>query len=182
MAAPASQSLERLSRLLANDAFVAGLRPVQWEAMRYLAKANRFSRTPKALTAYLGTTKGTVSQSLQALEKKGLVAKEKVASDNRIINLALTERAHTLLENDPLLKVQAAIDQLGRTELQQVEAGLETIILRLLEQQGGRPFGICRSCRHFRPAQGTDDRYCALLNVALAFEDESKICAEHEPP
>ncbi|MBA4765450.1 MAG: MarR family transcriptional regulator [Erythrobacter sp.] len=181
MAVPASQSLERLSRLLANDALVAGLRPVQWEALRYLAKANRFSRTPKALTAYLGTTKGTVSQTVQALEKKGLVAKRRASGDQRVVKLELTKTAHPVLENDPLSKVQAVVDQLGRTELFHVEEGLETIILGLLEQRGGRPFGICRSCSHFRSADTSGESHCALLNVSLTREDAGKICAEQEP-
>jgi len=67
--------IERIGRLLSTDAHAAGLLPVQWEVLRYLRRANRFSRTPAALTAYLGLTKGTVSQTLRALEGRGLVRK-----------------------------------------------------------------------------------------------------------
>ena len=38
--------LERLARVLQNEAHTGGLKPTQWEALRYLARANRFSRTP----------------------------------------------------------------------------------------------------------------------------------------
>ena len=39
----------------------------------FIARANRFSRTPAALADYAGSTRGTISQTLIALEQKGLV-------------------------------------------------------------------------------------------------------------
>ena len=75
--------IERIGRLLSTDAHAGGLLPVQWEALRYLGRANRFSRTPAALTAYLGLTKGTVSQTVHVLEAKGLVTKQVDPADRR---------------------------------------------------------------------------------------------------
>ena len=46
--------IERIGRLLTADSHASGLLPVQWEVLRYLRRANRFSRTLAALTAYLG--------------------------------------------------------------------------------------------------------------------------------
>ena len=66
--------LERVSRLARAASFEHGLHPAQWEALRYLASANIFSNSPKALARYLGATKGTVSQTLAALVAKGLKA------------------------------------------------------------------------------------------------------------
>ncbi len=71
----AAALIERIGRLIGSESHANGLQPVHWEALRYLSKANRFSQTAAALTAYLGLTKGTVSQSLKALEAKGLVRK-----------------------------------------------------------------------------------------------------------
>ena len=45
--------IERIGRLVSRESHAEGLQPVQWEALRYLAKANRFSRTAAAATAYL---------------------------------------------------------------------------------------------------------------------------------
>src|SRR3546814_7076019 len=53
--------LDRLSRLTRELQFVDGLNPAQWEALRFLATANKYSRSPTALAEYLGATKGTVS-------------------------------------------------------------------------------------------------------------------------
>ena len=63
--------LERLTRLMRAGEHEGGLNPAQWEALRYLARANRFSRTPAALADFLGTTRGTVSQTVIALERTG---------------------------------------------------------------------------------------------------------------
>ena len=67
----AAVMLERLARLMRVAEHDGDLNPAQWEALRYLARANRFSNSPAALTRYLGATKGTISQTLMALDRKG---------------------------------------------------------------------------------------------------------------
>ena len=58
--------LERLARLMRAKEHEDGLNPAQWESLRYLARANRFSNSPGALTRYLGATKGTMVQDASA--------------------------------------------------------------------------------------------------------------------
>ena len=94
--------LERIGRVLQNDAHTHGLKPTQWEALRYLGRANKFSRSPSAVTAYLGMTKGTVSQTLAALERKGLIEKSSDPADKRNIHINLTSAGDELLEEDPV--------------------------------------------------------------------------------
>ena len=53
--------LERLARLMRSASQTQGLNAAQWEALRYLSRANSFSNSPGALTRYLGATKGTIS-------------------------------------------------------------------------------------------------------------------------
>src|SRR3546814_12275625 len=65
--------LDRLSRLTRELQFVDGLNPAQWEALRFLATANKYSRSPTALAEYPGATKGPGSQTLIALEPKALI-------------------------------------------------------------------------------------------------------------
>jgi len=175
--------LERLSRILQNETHAAGLKPVQWEALRYLARANRFSRSPSAVTGYLGITKGTVSQTLNALERKGLVRKTTAAGDRRNVTLEVTEAGRNLLRDDPIESLSVAATGLPPDARDEIADGLRAVLRQLLERRQQRAFGLCRTCRFFedRAPTGTPRR-CALLDQPLSGEDGELICAEHTSP
>ena len=174
--------LERLARILQNEAHAAGLKPTQWEALRYLARANRFSRSPSALTAYLGTTKGTVSQTLMALERKGLVVKAADAAHRRHLHIDLTPKGERVLQQDPIAAVMRPTEQLPEHERQHLAQSLSALLSDTLRQRRGRPFGVCRSCRFFQTEHpdGAPHR-CGLLGVALSADDSQRICLEQDP-
>ncbi|MEM7172975.1 MAG: MarR family winged helix-turn-helix transcriptional regulator [Pseudomonadota bacterium] len=180
--------LERLARLIQSDAHDAGLRPTQWEALRYLARANRFSRSPSAVTAYLGMTKGTVSQTLMALERKGLIGKKELAVDRRVVTLQITAKGKRTLEKDPLARVEAAVGKLKASETERLEEGLQAVLTRLLRDRDGRAFGACKTCRHFglAPKPATSGLasnapfWCGLLEEPLSQDDSEQICVEQE--
>lgn len=173
--------LERLSRLVQNGAHVGGLKPTQWETLRFLARANRFSRSPSALTTYLGMTKGTVSQTLQALERKGLIEKHAAAGDRRGVKLDLTRAGGKVLAEDPLSELKASIGAMPTDEQQTLSASLEGLMKDMLVRRGGRAFGACKTCRHFRAKhdQGTP-YYCGFLSEPLSAGDSELICVEQE--
>ncbi|CAH2394963.1 hypothetical protein [Mesorhizobium ventifaucium] len=54
----AAHLIDRLERLARSGEQSGRLNPAQWDALRYLARANRFSRTPAALANYLASTRG----------------------------------------------------------------------------------------------------------------------------
>ena len=174
-----AQLIERLGRLVSNEAHSGGLKPVQWEALRYLARANRFSRTPSAVTAYFGMTKGTVSQTLSALARKGLIKKKNCTADKRGVQLELTRAGRNQLHSDPLSKISVLSDSLAKKDNEKLASGLEHILSGLLHERDGKPFGVCKSCKHYRPGktQQSNGR-CALLDVALTPEDSELICLE----
>jgi DNA-binding MarR family transcriptional regulator len=168
----AAELIARLERL-ARD---AELNPAQWDALRYLARANRFSRTPAALAEYLGSTRGTVSQTVIALESKGLLAKRPSARDGRSVDLSLTEAGRRMLTGDPL---DALAGDLARgTDVSALAELLAAGLRAALAQRGGKPFGACRTCRHFR-ADGKAAPYrCGLLDEPLSADDAELICVE----
>jgi len=173
--------LERFARILQNDAHYEGLKPTQWEALRYLARANRFSRSPGAVTAYLGMTKGTVSQTLGALENKGLIQKKSEAGDRRAVRLELTTLGLRMLEQDPLLEMEKAVEGFGRRDEAALADLLQGALVGMLDQRGRRPFGACKTCRHFRKkAEGGDPHFCNLLKLPLTKADSKQICIEQE--
>jgi len=174
--------IERVGRLLITEAHTEGLLPVQWEVMRYLKKANRFSQTAAALTAYLGITKGTVSQTLNALESKGLLKKQVDTKDRRSKILILTAKGKKLLCRDPLQATVTAIEALDNSAQQSLNRNLESLLLARLTAKNRQPFGQCHDCRYFARLhpEGTP-HYCQLLQEKLTREDGQAICYEQLP-
>lgn len=174
--------LERISRLINASGHAEGLKPVQWEVLRYLAKANRFSNTAAALTAYLGQTKGTVSQSLMTLTNKGFICKEDDSRDKRTTRLSLTHKGQQLLQNDPLLEAETALGSLSNTSRRQLGKSLTTYLSNLLAERERQPFGQCHLCRYFarNHPKGGPHR-CQLVEEKLSETEADKICFEQNP-
>lgn len=175
--------LERIGRLLRGARHrTEQLNPAQWEALRYLSRANRYSRTPTALTRYLGATKGTVSQTMIALERKGLVRRAADPRDRRGVRLALTARGRANLQRDPMLDLLDAVDP---ALLSRLETDLSDLLVHLQIRNRRRPFGQCGTCRFFRRggAEGESDgpHRCGLTHEPLTALESGQICAEHEP-
>lgn len=173
--------LERLARVMRAREHEDGLNPAQREALRYLARANRFSNTPGALTRYLGATKGTISQTLMALERKGLVAK--AARDSRAVRLSLTEKGQAALARDPWTELAADAAELGGKTRRRMQRGLEELLARELQRAELASFGICAGCRFFREKGRDGDargpHLCMLFEDALTDDDAGRICIEH---
>lgn len=171
--------LERLGRLTRGIQHASGFKPAQWEALRFLARANRHSRTPAALSEFLGSTRGTVSQTLITLEKKGLVHRAPSAEDGRSVELSLTPKGWDLMRQDPLNQFSSVISAMpNQTAL---ASGLDGLMQELQQRHGITAFGTCRECRYFR-ANGTrvPEGYsrCALTGIALDEEESAKICRD----
>ena len=175
--------LERLARLLRAREHEDGLNPAQREALRYLARANRFSNTPGALTRYLGATKGTISQTVMALERKGLITKAE-RNARKAVHLTLTEKGREVLARDPWSDLAAAAEELGGKTRRRMQRGLEELLADELKRSGLASFGLCASCRFFREKGRDGDargpHLCMLFEDALSADDASRICLAHE--
>lgn len=143
-----SNLVNRLGRTIHCLQFAEGLNPAQWEALRFIGRANRYSRTPSALADYLRTTKGTASQTVKCLEAKGLIERAPNATDRRGVLLNITEAGRATLCRDPLRCLERATDCLG-DELETANRILSSLIGRLEERNAQRAFGICEECTHF---------------------------------
>lgn len=171
--------IERIGRLLATEAYAQGLQPVQWEMLRYLHRANRFSKTPAAVTAYLGLTKGTVSQTLNSLECKGLIKRQIDRKDRRGRQLVLTAKGRSVLKLDPLEQTVAVLASLDSSTQAALAQGLERLLGKRLSAQDRQPFGQCRDCRFFaRHHPDGGPHYCQLLREKLSEPDAQFICVE----
>ncbi|MCB1412399.1 MAG: MarR family transcriptional regulator [Xanthobacteraceae bacterium] len=175
--------LGRLERLARSGVNVGGLNPAQWEALRYLARANRFSRTPAALADYLGSTRGTVSQTLIALEQKGLARRSASRRDGRSVELALTPRGEALLKQDHIHDLARDIAAGTGDDAADLLAALQAVLRATIARNEGRAFGVCHTCRHFhcdvRPGAASP-HHCGLLDEPLSRADSEAICQEQE--
>jgi DNA-binding MarR family transcriptional regulator len=179
-----SDLLERIGRLLRGARHrTEALNPAQWEALHYLGKANRYSRTPTALTRYLGSTKGTVSQTVIALERKGLVRRSDDPRDRRGVRLGLTARGRANLQRDPILELLDGVDP---ELLSRLENDLASLLVFLQRSNRHRPFGQCGTCRFFQREMGDPaaegPHRCGLTLEPLTEAESRQICAEHAPP
>lgn len=171
----------RLSRAVHCMQFAQGLNPAQWDALRFLSRANRYSRGPSALADYLGTTKGTASQTIKALEAKGLIRRSRRDGDRRGVQLELTEDGVQVLDGDPLRRIESiAVASCGDTgETAEV---LRRLLDGLTRATGAAVFGTCADCCHLCGAKTGEEGYrCGLTEESLGESELLEICYEFRP-
>lgn len=161
--------LDRIARLHAARRRAVALTDAQCAALDYLARANRFSRSPSVIADYLATTRGTTSQTLKALADKGLIVDEPTEGDRRQRRYALTESGRAMVEG--------WFANAGEADTDEVLQAAKTLLRGLVAGTGGKTFGLCRDCRHH--ATGPDGApACGLLKITLALEEAGQLCHE----
>ena len=171
--------LERLSRLMRQTGHAEGLNPAQWEVLRYLSRANRLSNSPGAVARFLGSTKGTVSQTLASLETKGLLVKQTRDDDNRFVSLALTEAGRAVLLRDGLKALGTDIASLRPKIRKRFDRALQDLLSAEVQRQGEPSFGTCDTCRYFREATSNNGASCMKVSAELAVGELGLLCVEH---
>ena len=177
------QLLERISNLLRAEQRLVGhelgLQEVHLQVLLYLSRCNRYSNTPLGVTDYLNATKGTISQSLKVLEKKGYIVKEADAKDRRVVHLILTTQGQKLLKQVvPPSLFTNAVKELSDQQLKSLATQLSLLLGKLQKANRARSFGVCHTCRFF--LQEEDGFRCGLTQEALSHNDSLRICREHE--
>jgi DNA-binding MarR family transcriptional regulator len=161
-----------------------GLTPTQAQALATLSA--RGSRRVGELARALGVTQPTASDAVAALVRKGLVVRERDASDGRAARLALTAAGSELAARgmewpDVLL---AAVDALADEDQAALLRGLSAVI-RELQERGEIPVQrMCVTCRYFRPHVHPDPRrphHCAFVDAPFGDRALRLDCADHEP-
>ncbi len=179
------EALERLTRLIRAEEHTGDLNPAQWSALRYLARCNRFSNSPAGLTRYLGATKGTISQTLMALERKGLITKSARPEEARSIALVLTEAGEQRLLADPWTVLRLLMEKRGNKVRKKLAGAGDELLSALLADRNLPTFGSCPSCRYFRengaPAEVKGKHWCLNFEQPMTRSEADRICASHDP-
>lgn len=175
--------LERLAALIQtavrDDAARHGLLPIHLQVLAYLGVANRYSDLPIAVAEYFGITRGTVSQTLAVLERRGLITKMPDARHGRRIHLQLTHEGEALLAGSWPERLDAALAASGAASVG-LEDALRALLSALQQLNRNQAFGVCRQCVHFRREDG--GRRCGLTGEPLALAQTHKICREWTAP
>jgi len=181
-----SFELARFVALLKAHSWVegagSGLTPIQNQILGYLDHANEFSRSPAALASWVGSTRGTISQTLKLLEAKNLVVREADPIDGRALRIDLTAAGRKIARS------RAGFDSLAtrltrgmsKKEANAFETGLNAA-LRALELDGGHAhFVRCVNCEHFKMARSSGGT-CALFDVNRSARTQLDYCQHGEP-
>ena len=176
--------VERLGNMMRAEARRVGadeqLSPVHVEALVYLANANRYSNTPQALGEYLGLTKGTISQSLLLLDRRGLLERYQDDIDRRVVRLRLSATGEQFLyDAQPQLAWLDATRDISPNRIRNAVSALREALTTFQADNDGRPFGSCASCRHFERLSARAYR-CGLMGDRITGPEARKICWLYE--
>jgi len=176
---------ERISILLEAEerkgCTARGLKLVHVRILDYLANCTSHSNTPLAVAEYLCLTKGTVSQSISLLERKGYVEKIPDTEDKRVVHLHLSTMGKLLLAELKPLNIFAEAEQLLASKQVKTVGDALNAVLQVLQQTGHtKSFGICASCLHLIE-QEEDHYHCTRSQLSVSQDDTEKICRHHVP-
>ena len=177
--------VERLGNLMRSELRKSGsdesLQPVHLQALVYLSKANRYSNTPQALADYLGLTKGTVSQTLLLLDRRGLIERFEDDIDRRVVRLRLSSAGESLLaESQPMLAWQNATRNISPNRIRNATSALREALVTLQEDNEGTVFGVCSNCAFCQKLSQRIYR-CGQMGDRLSGPETRKLCRVYQP-
>jgi DNA-binding MarR family transcriptional regulator len=165
-----------------------GLRDREWMALRFLGRANRFSRTPSALAGFIGTTRATMSQIVKTLEIKSYLIRKQSSEDKRSVVLCVTPQGEKCLsQHDPINHVSNAVAALGTEECTKLRGSLGKVLNHLDAANQRLNASVCRDCMFLAergPGAGKDrtaPRFmCRLYRAPIAIEETELLCTSFE--
>ncbi len=155
------------------------LTAAQWTALRYFARANRFSRTPSAFSEFHATTRGTASQTVKSLVALGLLSRQTHATDGRSAVMEVTGAGHDALCHDPMAAMGEVLDRLAPPDRKRLADTLARALADLAQSRNAPIFGNCADCRHCEVDQ--EGSYCHCTQNVLSRAEMRALCVDFEP-
>lgn len=178
--------LAQMTRILWFEGTKHGLRDREWMALRFLARANRFSRTPSALASYVGTTRGTASFIIDELERLGYLERKRSAKDKRSVMLSMTQQGKKFLVRDPvngLVDAIAVLDDNGKIRFRDT---LRHVLDQSDAAEQRHHTDVCKRCIFLREDRTTTEGKtsaeftCRLFRAAVAESEIELLCTSFE--
>jgi DNA-binding MarR family transcriptional regulator len=175
-----AELLVHVGRAARSEDALSDLTAAQWTCLRFFARANGSTRTPSGFASFQATTRGTASQIIKTLERRGLIVRTPSERDRRSVCFDLTDEGTAMLARDPLRHLIGVIEALATTERDGFLATLSRLSSALALRRDMPAFGTCRDCSHF--GTSGDTAYCACMAAELAAEETTKLCASYSGP
>ncbi|WP_063778863.1 MarR family winged helix-turn-helix transcriptional regulator [Bradyrhizobium sp. LTSP857] len=178
----------QLSKFWHFDGNRHGLRDREWLALRFLGRANRFSRTPSALAAAIGATKAATSPIVKILVKKSLLVRKQSLEDKRSVTLEVTPLGERhLAQHDPINLALSAMAELGDEDRVALLNSLRDILSRIDSTHQCFNIGVCRDCMFLaeqEPHEGKGRKparfRCRLYRTPITFDETALQCTSFE--
>ena len=180
--------LIQAARMADTTRLTSDLRPAEWMALRYFARANNQSRTASALADFEAHSRAAVSHIIGRLEHGGYLTRRQSQEDGRSFGLEVTAKGQTALLHDPIGNLVRTVRSLPDQDRDALHDALREVLTGLANSGTRRQFDICRDCAHLTGHSvdsGLDEAgspfWCNLFHVAVEAEATKLLCARFLP-
>ena len=186
LAREAIELVGQVARILWFEGTKHGMRDREWMALRFLSRANRFSRTPSALASYVGTTRGTASFIIGELERLGYVERTRSSKDKRSVMLSVTQQGKKFLARDPVNGLVDAFAILDDDSKVRFRDTLRHVLDQADVAEQRHHTDVCKRCiflREDRTAsenKSTVEFTCRLFRASIAEAEIELLCTSFE--
>jgi DNA-binding MarR family transcriptional regulator len=186
LAREAMELLGQAARILWFEGTKHGMRDREWMALRFLSRANRFSRTPSALASYVGTTRGTASFIIGELERLGYLERKRSTKDKRSVMLSVTQQGKKFLARDPVNGLVDAIAVLDDDSKIRFRDTLRHVLNRADAAEQRHHTDVCKRCIFLREERTASENKttveftCRLFRAPIAEAEIDLLCTSFE--
>ncbi|MCF8482270.1 MAG: MarR family transcriptional regulator [Rhodospirillum sp.] len=128
-----ADQLSRLGRTIHGQEFVLGLNPAQWMALRYFKNRDERERTVMRFAEYYGSSRGTASQTISALVRKGYLVRTPNPAKRSSRLLDVTAAGLQRLDQDPQGHLILALGRLPEETLDSLSLGITRLLQSLTD-------------------------------------------------
>ena len=181
------EGLSRIAVVMRSDdwnrAKATGLNPTQISILELLEDRDA-GLGVKDIAIHLGVSQPSATDSINALERKGLIEK-RAGGDRRAVVVCLTAEGRAVLATGSGgdTSTARAVDALTHREQEAMLISLVKMIRHLQEIDAIPIQRMCASCRYFEPFKHADaarPHHCNFVDASFGQRDIRIDCREHE--
>jgi len=125
------RAIEDLYQFARSSQNKHGLRAPQWAALRYFSEAPQANRTVGDYARNVGISFATASQTISALDRRGMISRKPSPKDRRFITVQVLPAGEELLRDDPLDLVAEAFQRLEAEEFDALSLAMSKVLRHL---------------------------------------------------